>query len=175
MQGQEDGFGKLHFLIAAVFAVTVALGSFATVQALTSMSDDAMSDVTGQEGIIMDLEIGGSFQFDALWKDDDGSAGNSGVVGLHGITPSGSNLNILGITVDADAGVALESTATTGGTRGAIVIGIPSIPSGITVTDVDPGQATMGSFPGSSSNSIGSVAVGGITNVSGAEIQIGAN
>lgn len=169
---QEDGFSNLHFLVAAVFAVTVALGSFAGTMAMTSMNEGEMSEVTGQEGINMDLHLKSSLTFSVLWQDQDGAtnAGNTtGIVGLHGITPTGS-LDITGLTIDADGSTQVGSS-----TGGAIVIGIPSVPSGIAITDIDPGGAGSSDFGASSTNSIGSVKVGGISGTDGSRVEIAAN
>lgn len=171
----EDGFTKIHFLVAAVFGLTVVLGSFAGTMALTQMEEGEMSDVTGQEGIMMDLHLGSSFAIDEVdYIDGDGvgGTGSPGVVGIHGIEPAG-NFALTGITVNAaSSGVAVGSATSTQ----AIVIGLPDIPSGITVNDIQPGGATQGSFTSSVGNadSIGGFAAGGIS-MSGATLEITAD
>lgn len=172
----DDGFTKIHFLIAAVFALTVTLGSFAGTMALTQMDEGEMSDVTGQEGIAMDLHLGSSFSIDEVdYIDGDGATGadggsaTSGVVGIHGISPAG-NFALTGITVNA-----ASSGISVGGSSGsAIVIGLPNIPSGITVNDIGPGASDSTSFTSTTSPSIGGFAAGGI-DMSGATLEVTAD
>jgi hypothetical protein len=171
----EDGFASLHYVIVAVFALTVALGAFAGTMAMESMTEAEMSEVEGQEGIAMDLRLGSSFQIDeARYTDADGWSGaatpTSGAIGFHQILPSG-DLALNGITIDADASAQAEGAAN----AGAIVIGLPQIPSGIKVGGITPGSATTSSFNATPTNeSIGGFAVGGI-NMTGANLVISAN
>lgn len=174
----EDGFTKIHFLVAAVFGLTVVLGSFAGTMALTQMDEGEMSDVTGQEGIAMDLHLGSSFAIDEVdYIDGDGATGadggsaTSGVVGIHGIEPAG-NFALTGITVNA----ASSGIDVGGSSSQAIVIGLPDIPSGITVSDIQPGGADSTTFTSSvgDADSIGGFAAGGI-DMSNATLEITAD
>ncbi|MFB6344462.1 MAG: DUF6160 family protein [bacterium] len=172
----EEGFTKIHFVVAAVFALTVALGSFAGVAALSSLSDSEMSEVTGQQGIKMDVNLSSSFSFDAFYQDADGPAGTStgGSIGLISVSPT-STLNVNGVTVDATTGASLGSSGVTGGTSNAIVVGIPTIPSGIKVSTINPGGAGTSLSSGlDGTDNIGAVGIGNF-NVTDASIEIGAN
>lgn len=157
-----------------VFGLMVIAGSFGTTHAMTSMTEDEMSGVTGQEGLEMDLHLGSSFSIDEIdYKDADGytgASGNAGVVGIHGISPTGS-FDIEGITVDADPSVSVGGT-----TQGAVVVGIPSVPSGITIDAIDPGggdDATISATP--EGNSLGSVTIGGINVGSSSRVEVASN
>lgn len=165
---------NVHYILAGVIGLAFIAGSFATTSAMTSLSDDEMSSVTGKQGIEMDLHLGSSFQIDEVdWKDDDGytgAGGNAGVVGLHAISPSGT-FSIEGITIDADSSVDVGGTS-----QSAIVVGIPSIPSGITVGAVDPGGGDETAIsPTPEGDSIGSFTVGGVSVGSSSRVEIAAN
>lgn len=180
----EKGFTKIHFVIAAVFALTVTLGSFAGTMALTQMDAGEMSEVTGQEGIEMDLHLGSNFQIDEVdYIDGDGATGansgsaTKGVVGIHNINPTG-DMALKGITVNAANGSVEVGSNNTAGQ--AIVIGLPNIPSGIKVSDITPGGADDTAFNANpadetgSPGSIGGFAAGGI-DMAGATLEITAD
>ncbi len=120
----EKGFASLHYVIAAVFALTVALGAFAGTMAMESMTESEMSEVEGQEGIAIDLRLGNSNDFkinEVRYTDGDGSTVGStdaGNIGIHNISSVGTStaLNLNGITIDADPTASAEN-----GTTGAIV------------------------------------------------------
>ncbi len=170
----EKGYSTLHFLIAAVLMITVALGSFATVTALESMAESEMSEVTGQEGMVVDIHLSSTFKINnVLWQDNTGAtaAGNTtGVLGLFSISPTGSTELLLnGVTIDADGATSVGTSTT-----GAVVIGIPNIPTGIQLGDVDPGNTTLGTTTDASTNSIGAFELNGI-NSAGSRVEVAAN
>lgn len=165
----ENGYSTVHVMIALCFGLIVALGSYTGTSALTSLDESEMSEVTGQEGIEMDLHLGGDLTINEVnYFDDDGhsaGSGSAGVVGLHNIqstAASSATVAFEGITLDADAGVTVNGNSTE-----AIVIGIPTITEGLKVTDIAPAAdvpTTTGwsAAPSPGTNSMGGIAIGGV-------------
>lgn len=167
----EDGQGRVSLVVMAAFVLSVMLGSYAGVKALTAMSEDEMGDVSGQEGITLDISIQSSFTVGEMqYVDNDGNGNTRGVVGIKNISPQ-SALDISGLTIDADG------ATTVGGTQGgAIVLGIPSVASGVRV-GVVPGGDDL-AFDGATTgggNSMGEFGMGDISGVSGTTIEVAAH
>lgn len=179
----EDAFSNLHYVIAIVFGLAVAVGSFSGTWAMTSMNNSQMSEVTGQEGIEMDLHIGGNFAINEVnYIDDDGhtnGAQTQGIVGMHNIqstAQSSASVAFEGITLDAEGSIMINHNSTQG-----IVIGVPDVSDGLVVRDIaaeDDTVSTSGWSPSkatdSGANSMGGVAIGGV-NTGGTRLEISGN
>lgn len=153
-------------LLTAVFVLTLVVGSIAPGWALEAMNEDEMEDVTGQEGIVMDVNLQSNFEIgEAQYTDADGDDGDQGIVGIHKISPE-STMDITGITIDADG-----SQSVGGSPQGAIVVGVPNISSGLKVDVVPGGDDSAFSSSISSGNSMGTFGIGDITS-SGTTIEI---
>ncbi|PHR65070.1 DUF6160 family protein [Alcanivorax sp.] len=129
-------FKKLALAAAVAVAPMSAL-------ALEPMQDEALSSVTGQDGISM--EINGSISTDVWIEDTDGLDG-TGPAGFMTIEGLGVNLN--NVTIDIDAG-------STGGAAGAntgvlqVAIGIPN---DITLTNLEIGVQGSSATAGESAD-----------------------
>lgn len=143
--------------------------SFSAAHALTSMSEQEMSDISAQEGIAMDLHLDSSFTIgEAQYIDEDGADGNEGIVGIHNVSPEGS-LDLEGITIDADGAQTVGGSA-----RGAMVIGIPDINSGFQFSVVPGGDDDQFSTGITNGTSMGSFGLGDITS-GGTNIEVSGN
>lgn len=112
------------FVTVVIFVLSVGV---LPAHSLTAMSEQSMSAVTAQEGLLIDLHLDLTIDKVAL-EDGDGAAcsgcsGNAGVIQLSGITinDGGSQADLTGLTVDASNNVDLGGT-----TKGALVIGMPN-------------------------------------------------
>lgn len=165
-----EEWGSVHFLMAGVFALALTLGSFAVTAKMQSLSDDQMSDVSGQEGIVMDMHMSGFAIQEVTLKDADGySTGQSGALSLHNIQFTGAG-DFTGVTVDFDG-----STTVGGTNQGAIVVGLPNIPDGIKVGNIVPGDGDATTVQATDSgNSLGTGLIGGVEG-SGSKVEISHN
>jgi len=144
----------------------ILLTSLTTAHALSSMSEEEMSDISGQEGIAMDLHLDSSFTIgEAQYIDDDGDDGDKGIIGMHNVSPEGS-MDLEGITIDADGAQTVG-----GNTGGAVVIGMPDVNSGIRFSVVPGGDDDQFTTSITNGTSMGSFGLGDITS-GGTNIEI---
>ena len=117
------GFQKLA-LVAAI-----AAAPFAAQAEMTAMDDSLLSEMTGQSGVTLDINLDMSIA-EIRYTDEDGAsdlAGNTGYITLDTIVINGDQGNgtqaiIKGVTIDVEG-----DTTAIGGTSGGIVIGLGEI------------------------------------------------
>lgn len=138
------GFKKLALAAAVAAAPMSAL-------ALEPMQDEALSSVTGQDGISIGLTV--NVTTDLFIEDTDGHASypNAGFIAIQGVNVAGD------IDLEIDAG----STAGTDGVGGALVIGV-TLPN-LTLANLSVGVS------GSSANAGDRVVADGLTRVGAAQ------
>lgn len=154
------------FLLGFLILTTTAAWS------LSALNEQEMSDISAQQGLLFDFNVNLIIKSITYTDGDGNGTGSTGIIRLGAgattvtVDRTGSAVDLLGLSVDADGDIGLGTTATTGG-AGGIVVGMPT-----GQFDVSLGDVAVGST--STPSTMFNVDVTGI-DVSNTTIEIGAN
>ncbi|MFB6345154.1 MAG: DUF6160 family protein [bacterium] len=142
------------FYLAVFFSFLIGLTSAypVSVLSLTALNESEMSDVTGQQGIILDFQSSSGIEFPKIdYTDADGADGTSGTLRLKTVclvegVSCGNAIDIYGLTLDSSTDLSIDGTK-----RAGMVIGVPTMNNNTSLT-IDkiypgsPGTSSLGSL-----------------------------